>query len=138
MALRSPLSQLEQEVMNAIWSCGKATASDVQTALLPKRVLKDSTVRTLLTRLEEKGYLQHEVDGRAFVYSSTEPPRSLAVRAVKQIVDRFCEGSFESLLVGMVDDEIVDSDELQRIVDRLAAQNQPGAASRKKRRAKPK
>ncbi len=105
-----------------IWSRGSATALDVQTALMPQRTFRDSTVRTLLTRLEEKGYLKHQVEGRAFVYSSIESPARLAVRAVKQIVDRFCHGSVESLLVGMVDDEVVDSVELRRIVDRLAAQ----------------
>ena len=122
MALKPPLSPLEQDVMNAIWSLGRAAAADIQTALAPRRSLRDSTVRTLLTRLEQKGYLQHTVNGRTFIYSSLEPPRSLAVRAVKQILDRFCHGSLESLLVGMVDHEIVDSNELQRIVDRLAAQ----------------
>lgn len=108
--------------MNAIWSRGAATAAAIQAALTPERILRDSTVRTLLTRLEGKGYIQHRVEGRTFVYSSIEPPRSLAVRAVRQIVDSFCQGSVESLLVGMVDDEIVDPNELQRIVDRLTAQ----------------
>ena len=122
MPLKSSLSPLEQDVMNAIWSRGAATAADIQKALAPQRILRDSTVRTLLTRLEGKGYLRHEIDGRAFVYSSIDPPTSLAVRAVRQIVDRFCHGSVESLLVGMVNDEIVDPDELQRIVGRLAAQ----------------
>lgn len=121
MAIRLPLSGLEQEVMDVVWSGGKVTAADVQAALAPKRALRDSTVRTVLTRLEEKGYLRHEVEGRAFVYSSVERPRRLAVRAVKQIIDRFCHGSVESLLTGMVDDEVVDPKELQRIIDRLAA-----------------
>lgn len=120
--------------MKAVWSRGAATATDIQAALAPQRVLKDSTVRTLLTRLEAKGYLRHKVDGRTFVYSSTEPPRRLAVRAVRQIVERFCQGSVESLLVGMVDDEIVDPNELQRIVDRLTAEQtskRPNAAKRR-------
>lgn len=109
--------------MNIVWSRNSATAADVQSDLQPQRTLKDSTVRTVLSRLEEKGYLQHEVDGRTFVYSSVEPPGNLAVRAVKQILDRFCNGSLESLLVGLVNDEIVDARELQQIVDRLAAQS---------------
>jgi BlaI family transcriptional regulator, penicillinase repressor len=138
MTLKSPLSPLEQEVMKAVWSSGAATATDIQAALAPQRILKDSTVRTLLTRLEAKGYLRHKVDGRTFVYSSTEPPRSLAVRAVRQIVERFCQGSVESLLVGMVDDEIVDPNELQRIVDRLAAQQSSKRPKAAKRRGNPK
>ena len=123
--------------MNAIWSRGAATAADVQTALMPDRQLRDSTVRTLLTRLEQKGYLRHEVEGRAFVYSSVEQPRSVAVRAVKLIVDRFCHGSVESLLVGMVDDEVVDPGELQRIVNRLTEQRptkKAGKLARKENR----
>ncbi|HZQ52396.1 MAG TPA: BlaI/MecI/CopY family transcriptional regulator [Bryobacteraceae bacterium] len=121
MATKLPLSGLEQEVMDVVWSAGKVTAADVQAALAPGRVLRDSTVRTVLSRLEDKGYLRHEVEGRTFIYSSLERPRRLAVRAVKQIIDRFCHGSVESLLTGMVDDEVVDAKELQRIIDRLAA-----------------
>jgi BlaI family transcriptional regulator, penicillinase repressor len=120
MPPKSSLSGLEQQIMNVIWSLGKATAADIQAALLPQRALTDSTIRTVLSRLEEKEYLKHEVDGRAFVYRSIEPPTSLAVRAVKQIVDRFCQGSVESLLVGMVEREVVDAAELQRIVDQFA------------------
>lgn len=134
MSIKSPLSPLEQEVMNAVWSHGRVTAVDVQAALAPQRPLRDSTVRTVLTRLEEKGYLRHEVDGRTFVYFSLKPPRSLAVRAVKQIVDRFCQGSIESLLVGMVDDEVVDPEELQRVVDRLNARSE----SKQRRLSQPK
>jgi len=121
-----------------MWSRDTATAADIQTALTPQRILRDSTVRTLLTRLEGKGYLQHKVNGRTFVYFSTEPRRSLAVRAVRQIIDRFCQGSVESLLVGMVDDEVVDPGELQRIVDRLSAQKsteRPKAPKRKGRQS---
>jgi BlaI family transcriptional regulator, penicillinase repressor len=134
MSLRPPLSHFEQEVMNIVWARGNVSATDVQTALIPQRTLRDSTIRTVLTRLEEKGYLEHAVNGRTFVYSSVEPPRNLAVRAVKQIIDRFCHGSVESLLVGMVDDEIVNPDELRRIVNRLAVQasGEPRKAAKKR------
>ena len=106
--------------MNAIWAQGTATAADVQKALAGERPLRDSTIRTVLLRLEEKGYVQHEVNGRTFVYSCLEPPRSIAARAVQQIVDRFCHGSLESLLAGMVDDKLVDTQQLREIVDRLS------------------
>ena len=105
---------------------------------MPKRALRDSTIRTVLTRLEEKGYVRHEVNGRTFIYASVEPPSSVAVRAVKQIVDRLCHGSMESLLVGMVDDEIVNPEELQQIVNRLARQRsaKPRKLSKGKERRK--
>jgi predicted transcriptional regulator len=87
-------------------------------------------------RLEEKGYVRHEVDGRTFVYSCLEPPGSIAARAVKQIVDRFCHGSLESLLAGMVNDELVDTGELQEIVNRLsrARRNPQSPAKERKKR----
>jgi len=108
--------------MNLIWESGKATAADIQKMLAASRPLKDSTIRTVLLRLEEKGYVQHEIDGRTYVYSCLEQPRSVAAQAVQQILDRFCHGSLEALLAGMVDDKLVDTDELREIVGRLSKQ----------------
>ncbi len=122
--------------MKIIWSRGTATASDVQKALSEERPLKDSTIRTVLMRLEEKGYVQHEVSGRTFVYSCLEAPGSVAARAVKQILDRFCHGSLEALLAGMVDDELVDTEELQQIADRLGRERGTRQVSAKERKPK--
>lgn len=119
MRSKPSLSDLEQQIMNIVWQRGGVTAADIQGALAPERLLKDSTIRTILLRLEEKKYLRHKVRGRTFVYFSTEQPRSVAVRAVKQILDRFCHGSVKSLLVGMVDNRVLDPEELRRITDRL-------------------
>src|SRR6185312_8789556 len=118
--MKRALSELEQQVMKVIWKRGAATAADVQEALAPERPLKDSTIRTVLARLEAKEYVRHTVEGRTFVYSGIEHPRNVAARAVKQILERFCHGSIESLLTGMVDGEIVDPEELEQIVARLA------------------
>jgi BlaI family penicillinase repressor len=136
MTLRAPISDLEREVMNIIWSRGSATAANVQKILAAERPLKDSTIRTVLMRLEEKGYVQHEVDGRTFVYSCVEPPGSVAARAVKQILDRFCHGSLESLLAGMVDDELVDTDELRKIADRLGRERRKVVSGKERKRPK--
>ena len=82
---------------------------------------KDSTIRTVLRRLEEKGYLAHSLENRAFVYRPAESPQLVAGRAVKRIVDWFCAGSVEALLVGMVDSKVLDRHELQRLANRIAA-----------------
>jgi predicted transcriptional regulator len=130
MAMKTSISELERAVMNVVWGCGNATAGDVQKALEEKRPLRDSTIRTVLLRLEEKGYVRHEVSGRTFVYSCVEPPSSVAARAVQQIMDRFCHGSLESLLAGMVSQEMVDTNQLREIVDRLSRESK----ERKKRK----
>jgi BlaI family transcriptional regulator, penicillinase repressor len=136
MEWKAPLSVLERAVMNIVWKRGNATAAEVQRDLAPERPLRDSTIRTVLTRLEDKGYVRHEVSGRTFVYSGLQPAGSVAARAVKQIVDRFCQGSLESLLAGMVDDELVDADELQEIVNRLSRERRKASSreGRKKRK----
>jgi BlaI family penicillinase repressor len=82
--------------------------------------MKESTARTMLKRLEEKGYVRHRVEGRTNVYSGLEPPQQVAARAVRQIIDRFCGGSVEQLLVGMVANDVVDERELERLAQRIA------------------
>ena len=120
---KNPLSPLENKAMNVIWDRGTATAEDVRLALqkLDKKTpIKDSTIRTVLRRLEEKGYVKHSVDGRTYVYSPKVASRSVAADAVRGIVDRFCDGSVEDLLVGMVDDEIVSADKLKELAAKIA------------------
>jgi BlaI family transcriptional regulator, penicillinase repressor len=115
--LRSPFTDLEQEVMSSVWKRRAATAEQIRQDLAPTRKLQESTVRTLLGRLENKGYLKHKVDGRTYVYSSVDEPRSLAIRAVRQIIERFCAGSAEQLIAGMVDNEVLDAAQLRRLAD---------------------
>jgi predicted transcriptional regulator len=75
----------------------------------------------VLRRLEEKGYVTHILDNRTFLYSPAEPAPMVAGRAVKRILEWFCEGSVEQLLVGMVDSSVLDRKELQRLAERIAA-----------------
>ena len=116
------LGELERAVMRLIWQHGDLTAEQVREELDElDRPLKDSTIRTVLRRLEEKGYVTHTVENRTFRYRPAETRQLVAGRAVKRIIDRFCDGSVEALLVGMVDSEVLDRTELQRLAERIAA-----------------
>ncbi len=106
--------------MQILWRVGPANSEQVRLALPPRHPLKDSTVRTVLRRLQEKGYVGHRVEGRTFIYTVMEKPQNLAVRAVRQIIDRFCGGSLEQLLVGMVENEVVDREELRQLAQKIA------------------
>ena len=77
-------------------------------------------LRTLLKRLEDKGYVEHRVDGRTNVYRGIDAPQNVAAKAVRQIIERFCGGSVEQLLVGMVNNDVVGEQELQRLAQRIA------------------
>jgi BlaI family penicillinase repressor len=120
---RKPLSSLEHLVMSVIWERESATGEDVRTALAARHPMKESTARTVLTRLEEKGYLSRRVDGRTNVYSGVDAPQSVAAGAVRQIIERLCGGSVEQLLIGMVDDEVLSERELQRLAQKIAKRN---------------
>jgi len=113
------LGELERSILSIVWRKAKINAEQVREEL--GRPLKDSTIRTVLRRLEEKGYLAHSVEDRTFVYRPAQTRQRVAGRAAKRIVDWFCEGSVEALLVGMVDSKVLDRAELQRLAERIAA-----------------
>jgi len=115
------LTALEQFLMEYVWQNPGCTAETCREGLAAKRALKDSTIRTILRKLEEKGYVTHKVDGRTFVYRAVDTKRNVAARAVKQLVDRFCEGSVEELLVGLVDNQLLEPKQLQRLAAKIAS-----------------
>src|SRR5262249_60995977 len=80
-----------------------------------KQSVKETSVRTILRRLEQKGYLGHETEGRAYVYRAAVPASSLAARAVRQIIDNFCRGSIEELVSGMVEAKVLINAELESL-----------------------
>jgi BlaI family penicillinase repressor len=122
------LGELEREVMHLVWLSGPLTADDVR-ALLARR-LTDSTIRTVLRRLEAKGYVRHTVGARAFVYRAAEPRAKVAAQAVKRIVDWFCNGSLEELLLGMVDHAVLDRREFQVLAQKIRRAKDDGARNR--------
>lgn len=114
----SVLGDLEREVLNIVWKRAPVTAESVREVL--GRQLKESTVRTVLHRLEQKGYLRHSIDNRTYVYHAVKARRQVAAIAVKRIVDWLCDGSMEELLVGMVDIDVVKHTELQALSSKVA------------------
>jgi BlaI family penicillinase repressor len=125
------LGELEQAILRMVWQVGQATSEQVREQLhAAGRVLKESTVRTVLRRLEEKGYLAHTVEQRTFIYRAAADDRSVAGRAVQRIVDRFCGGSVEALLVGMVDADVLSGRELERLAAKIAKAKQKAAKAK--------
>lgn len=112
--------------MKAVWAAEPCTVEVVHQAVAKSRKLKETSTRTLLRRLEQKGYLTHEEQGRAYVYRAAEPARSLAARAVRQIIDRFCQGSVEELVSGMVEAKVLSKTEMDRLEAFVKTRKQGG------------
>ncbi len=114
------LGEVEQIVMDYVWSHGPSTSEECREALATSRPMKDSTIRTVLRRLEEKGYLTHAIEGRTFIYKARDGRQNVAVRAAKGIIDRFCGGSAELLVLGMVDNAVLNRKQLERLARKIA------------------
>ena len=113
------LTELQQAIVDFLWKAGPSTAEQIREGLDPPHALKDSTVRTLLRRLEARDYLTHTVDGKVFVYRASLPPRSLAARSVRQLIDRFWSGSAEQFLAGMVDEKVLTSAQIRKLAAKI-------------------
>lgn len=130
---RKRLSGLEKLVMDYVWSHPGCSVSACRDALdASDRSLKENTVRTIFQRLEKKGYVSHEMDGRTYLYRAVEPRKNVAAAAVRQLIDRFCGGSLEELLVGMVENDVVSREELadltKKIVQKKSTQKRESKA----------
>jgi predicted transcriptional regulator len=113
--------------MDYVWAHPDCTAETCREGLAGERRLKDSTIRTVLRNLEEKGYVTHKVEGRTFVYRPVDTKRNVAVQAAQQLIDRFCGGSVEEFLVGLVDNQVLEPKQLQRLAEKIAARREKKA-----------
>jgi len=113
------LTDLQQAILDILWSKGPATSEQIREALLPRHPLKDPSMRTLLRRLEARGLVTHETDGKAFVFRAVEARHGLAARAVQQIIDRFWSGSTEQFLLGMVDEDVLTAKDLRKLMRKV-------------------
>jgi BlaI family transcriptional regulator, penicillinase repressor len=112
-----PLGDLEHELLTILWTQGEMTALAVRKHVARK--LKDPTIRTVLRRLEEKGYVTHSVVSGTFIYRAKESAETTAASAVQGIVERFCGGSLERVLLGLVDAGFVDPSQLAVLAGKL-------------------
>ena len=121
---RKTISPLGQLLMDYVWAHPGCTAEMCREGVAAERALKDSTVRTILRNLEEKGYVIHDIDGRTFIYRAVDSKRNVAVQAAQQLIDRFCGGSVEELLVGLVDNQVLEPEQLQRLAEKIASRKE--------------
>jgi BlaI family transcriptional regulator, penicillinase repressor len=112
-----PLGDLEHELLNILWARGDMTAAGLRNGLV--REIKDATVRTVLRRLEEKGYVTHTVIAGTFLYHAEKTAHSTAASALKETVERFCGGSFERALVILAEAALIEPAQLAAIAGKL-------------------
>ena len=108
------LGRLELQIMNVVWDRGKATVHDVKKAL-SRRKPAYSTILTMMRKLEAKGYLEHDVDDRTYVYHPAISQQAVRRSVLGDIVDRLFEGSPSLLLNSLVEQNHISEKELKQI-----------------------
>ena len=111
----APLSERQIEIMNLVWQQGHVTVADVWEALSARRDVARNTVQTLMTRLEEKGWLGHEADGSAYRYFALRRRDATLRGMVERLVDTAFAGSADMLVMALLEGRGVSPSEAERI-----------------------
>ncbi len=114
-----PLTKLQQAILDYIWSKKTATAEQVREAIAAEHPLRESSIRTLLRRLEAQGYLTHAVEGQTFIYRATAARESVAAGAIRSVIERFWAGSVEQFVLGMVDEKVLTPAQLEKLARKV-------------------
>ena len=118
------LTRREREIMDAVFALGSpASVEDIRSRLLDPPSY--SATRTMVTRLEEKGFLRHQADGNRYRYSATVSPAAAKREGLQRFLGVFFEGSRRHLVASMLRDEAwsdEELDELQSEIDRARRQ----------------
>jgi predicted transcriptional regulator len=124
----SALSPAQREIMEIIWDQGELSVSQTREILARNRDVARNTVRTLLERMAEKGWLTCRQEGRTYFYSAAQPRETSIAERVLDVVDHVCGGSPETLVTALLDYRGLTKAELGRIrqmLDAAQAQKQP-------------
>lgn len=109
------LSERQKEIMDIVWELGEMSVFDVRDELLKTREIARNTVRTTMERLEEKGWLEHRVVGRTFVYSAAVPRTQRTSQKIMEVIEDFCGGSAVDLMSTLIEHRGLTKSELSRI-----------------------
>lgn len=115
------LTEVELRLMQVLWTKQEATVSEVAAALDDGSAY--TTVLTMLRILEQKGYLRHKKQGRAFVYKPVVDRTEACRNAVVHLLSRFFDNSPEQLVLTLLKHEKLDGRELKRL-QRLIEQSE--------------
>ena len=115
------MSPAETEILRLVWQLNEATVQQIHEALPAKRVIGYKTVQTLLRRLEEKGYLKHRIEGKAYLFLPAVKQEAVVRRTVLDFVDRLFGGDPRPLMHFLAQDGHIDAEaieELRKLIDK--------------------
>jgi predicted transcriptional regulator len=119
------LSRRERQIMEVIYTLGRATAAEVLEGLPDPPSY--SAVRAMLRILEGKGHLVHETDGPRYVFLPTTPREQARETALRGMIQTFFGGSPENAVAALLDlDDELDAEALERLAEIIAEARKEG------------
>jgi predicted transcriptional regulator len=115
------LTEAELRLMKMLWQRGESAVGDLVAAMPEGSALAYTSVLTTIRILEQKGYVQHRQEGRAFLYSPCVAEHEASRTEVRHILQRFFGNSRERLLLSLLGDDEMTADELHRLKEAIAA-----------------
>jgi BlaI family transcriptional regulator, penicillinase repressor len=109
------LTEAELRIMNVLWTKGSATVQQVLDSLKTKPVLAYNSVLTTIRVLETKGYVKHVKEGRVHIYMPLIGRNEATRFEIRHLVNRFFRNSHKDLILNILEDDSIDSDELKRL-----------------------
>ncbi len=110
-----PLSRSERELMELVWDKAESTVMEIAQLINQRRPVARNTVRTLMERMEEKGWITHRVEGRSYVYCAVVPREESLGQRVLDMVDKACGGNPEKLMMALLEYRGLSEEEAKRI-----------------------
>ena len=123
------LTEAELRLMKILWRRGESAVTDLVAALPEGEPLAYNSVLTTIRILEQKGYVEHRQEGRAFLYSPCVEETEASRSEIRHMMQRFFGNSRERLLVSLLGDEEIDPEELRRLKEAVLARAAEDAAA---------
>jgi predicted transcriptional regulator len=115
------LTEAELRIMRVLWDRGESLVSDLVAAMPEHTPLAYNSILTTVRILEQKGYVDHRQEGRAFLYTACVAEHDASRSEVRHVLNRFFDNSRERLMLSLLGDGDISADELQRLKDAIAA-----------------
>ena len=107
--------------MKILWRRGESAVTDLVAAMPEGEELAYNSVLTTVRILEQKGYVRHRQEGRAFLYSSAVGESEASRSEVRHLLQRFFGNSREALLLSLLGDDELGAEELRRLKEAIAS-----------------
>jgi predicted transcriptional regulator len=113
------LTEAELRLMKILWRRGESAVTDLVEGLPEGEQLAYNSVLTTIRILEQKGYVEHRQEGRAFVYWPCVQENEASSSEVRNVLNRFFGNSREKLVLSLLDDDGISAEELARLRDAI-------------------